>query len=406
MTTSAQETDTDPNTVSATSAADTPPPAAAPQAEAVIDLDAVAHNVRILREHAGDAAVMAVVKADAYNHGAVPVARAALAAGARELGVTTLAEGIELKNAGITAPVLSWLHTADSDYAPAIALGVEVGLSSPRHLAAVVAAAREVGTPATVTIKVDTGLNRNGVSREEWTDFLKDLARVEAEGAVRFKGVFSHLAHADEPHHPAIDDQRERFTGALADAKRIGLAPEAAHLSNSAATLTRADLQFDMVRPGIAIYGLSPVPDLGTFGLRPVMTFRSRVALVKKVAAGEGVSYGHTWVAPHDTTVALLPVGYADGIPRALGGRFDVRLGDDRRPGIGRVCMDQVVVDLGPDGAGVQEGDTAVFFGNGEHGEPHAQEWADALDTIHYEVVTSVRGRTVRTYVGGPGGRS
>lgn len=407
MTTTAQEPDTEPTTTSATPA-DTPPRAAAPQAEAVIDLDAVAHNVAVLREHAGEAAVMAVVKADAYNHGAVPVARAAVAAGVHELGVTTLGEGIELKRAGITVPVLSWLHTADSDYAPAIAAGVELGLSSPRHLAAVVAAAREVGTAATVTIKVDTGLNRNGVSREEWGDLLKDLARAEAEGAVRFKGVFSHLAHADEPHHPVIDEQRERFTGALADAARMGLVPEAAHLSNSAATLTRADLRFDMVRPGIALYGLSPVPDLGTFGLQPVMTFRSRVALVKKVAAGEGVSYGHTWIAPHDTTVALLPVGYADGIPRALGGRFDVWLGDDRRPGIGRVCMDQLVVDLGPDGAGVREGDTAVFFGaggDGERGVPHAQEWADKLDTIHYEVVTSVRGRTVRTYVGGPGGR-
>lgn len=403
MTTTPQESDTDPTTTSATPA-DTSPPA--PQAEAVIDLDAVAHNVAVLREHAGEAAVMAVVKADAYNHGAVPVARAALAAGVRELGVTTLGEALELKQAGITAPVLSWLHTADADYAPAVAAGVELGVSSPRHLAAVAAAAREVGTPATVTVKVDTGLNRNGVSREEWADFLKDLARVEAEGAVRFKGVFSHLAHADEPHHPVIDDQRDRFMGALADAKRLGLAPEAAHLSNSAATLTRPDLRFDMVRPGIAIYGLSPVPDLGTFGLRPVMTFRSRVALVKKVAAGDGVSYGHTWIAPHDTTVALLPVGYADGIPRAMGGRFDVWLGDDRRPGIGRVCMDQVVVDLGPDGAGVREGDTAVFFGDGEQGVPHAQEWADALDTIHYEVVTSVRGRTVRTYVGGPGGQS
>lgn len=403
MTTTPQESDTDPTTTSAAPADISPP---APQAEAVIDLDAVAHNVAVLREHAGEAAVMAVVKADAYNHGAVPVARAALAAGVRELGVTTLGEALELKQAGITAPVLSWLHTADADYAPAVAAGVELGVSSPRHLAAVAAAAREVGTPATVTVKVDTGLNRNGVSREEWADFLKDLARVEAEGAVRFKGVFSHLAHADEPHHPVIDDQRDRFMGALADAKRLGLAPEAAHLSNSAATLTRPDLRFDMVRPGIAIYGLSPVPDLGTFGLRPVMTFRSRVALVKKVAAGDGVSYGHTWIAPHDTTVALLPVGYADGIPRAMGGRFDVWLGDDRRPGIGRVCMDQVVVDLGPDGAGVREGDTAVFFGDGEQGVPHAQEWADALDTIHYEVVTSVRGRTVRTYVGGPGGQS
>nr|WP_241665883.1 alanine racemase [Prescottella subtropica] len=374
----------------------------------MIDLDAVAHNVAILREHAGAAAVMAVVKADAYNHGAVPVGRAALAAGARELGVTTLGEGVELKQAGITAPVLSWLHTADSDYVPALAAGVELGLSSPRHLRAVVDAARQVGVPATVTIKVDTGLNRNGVSRDEWPDFLKDIARAEAEGAVRFKGVFSHLAHADEPHHPVIDTQRDRLVEAVSDARRLGLVPQAVHLSNSAATLTRPDLRFDMVRPGIALYGLSPVPEAGTFGLRPVMTFRSRVALVKKVAAGDGVSYGHTWVAPHDTTVALLPVGYADGLPRALSGRFDVWLGDDRRPGIGRVCMDQVVVDLGPDGAGVREGDVAVFFGDGQPGRgvPHVQEWADMLDTIHYEVVTSVRGRTVRTYVGGPGGRS
>lgn len=401
MTTTAQESDTAPTGTNA-AAPDAPP--SAPQAEAVIDLDAVAHNIGILREHAGDAAVMAVVKADAYNHGAVPVARAALAAGARELGVTTLAEGIALKQAGITAPVLSWLHTADADYRPAIAAGVELGVSSPRHLRAVAAAAREAGTAATVTIKVDTGLNRNGVSRDEWPDFLKDLAAVEAEGAVRFKGVFSHLAHADEPHHPVIDRQRDRLVEAVADATRLGLVPDAVHVSNSAATLTRPDLRFDMVRPGIAIYGLSPVPDQGTFGLRPVMTFRSRVALVKKVAAGDGVSYGHTWVAARDTTVALLPVGYADGIPRALSGRFEVWLGDDRRPGIGRVCMDQLVVDLGPDGAGVREGDTAVFFGAGD--APHAQEWADALGTIHYEVVTAVRGRTVRTYVGGPGGGS
>ncbi len=173
------------------------------------------------------------------------------------------------------------------------------------------------------------------------------------------------------------------------------------HLSNSAATLTRPDLRFDMVRPGIAIYGLSPVPELGQFGLRPAMTLRSRVALVKKVAAGEGVSYGHQWVAPRDTTVALLPFGYADGLPRSLSGRFEVQLGAERRPGIGRVCMDQVVVDLGPDGGGVREGDTAVFFGNGDLGEPIAQAWADELDTIHYEVVTGVRGRTVRSYVGG-----
>lgn len=370
-----------------------------------MDLDAIAHNVRLVCERSGDAAVMAVVKADAYNHGAVPVARVALAAGARELGVTTLAEGMELRRAGIDAPVLSWLHTVDADFASAIACGVELGVSSSRHLAAIVAAARAVGTTAIVTVKVDTGLNRNGVARADWPDFLTDLARAQAEGAVRLRGVFTHLAHADEVQHPEIDSQRDRFTEAIADLRRHGLPPEVAHLSNSAATLTRPDLRFDMVRPGIALYGLSPVPELGGFGLRPAMTLRSRVALVKKVKAGEGVSYGHQWVAPIDTTVALLPIGYADGIRRNLSGKFEVQLGGQRRPGIGRVCMDQVVVDLGPDGGGVREGDTAIFFGNGDHGEPNAQDWADVLDTIHYEVVTGVGGRTVRSYIGdGRGG--
>ncbi|MCZ4554823.1 alanine racemase [Rhodococcus maanshanensis] len=372
----------------------------APQAEALIDLDAIAHNVRLLCEHAGDAAVMAVVKADAYNHGAAAVARTALASGAAELGVTTVEEALELRAAGIDAPILSWLHTPDTDFTAAIAAGIELSVSSPRHLGSVVAAARALGSTATVTLKVDTGLGRNGVSPFELEDTLRDLARAEAEGAVRLRGMFSHLAHADEPHHPMIDTQAARLEHAVADARRVGLRPELVHLANSAAVLTRPDLRFDMVRPGIAIYGLSPVPELGGFGLRPAMTLRARVALVKKIAAGEGVSYGHTWIAPRDTTVALLPVGYADGIPRALGGRFEVQIGGRRHPQIGRVCMDQVVVDLGPDPAGIAEGDVAVLFGSGDDGEPVAQDWADALDTIHYEVVTGVRGRIVRGFTG------
>ncbi|MFC9790617.1 alanine racemase [Rhodococcus sp. NPDC127528] len=373
----------------------------APQAEALVDLDAVAHNVRLLREHAGGAAVMAVVKADAYNHGAVEVARTALAAGATELGVTTIDEALDLRAAGIEAPVLSWLHTPDADFAAAIAAGVELAVSSPRHLSAVVSAARELGTTAQVTMKVDTGLNRNGVSPTELAALLDGLARAEAEGAIRFRGVFSHLAHADQPHHPVIDLQVEALRHAVAEAARRGLKADRVHLSNSAATLTRPDLRFDMVRPGIALYGLSPVPELGQFGLRPAMVLRARVALVKKVAAGGGVSYGHTWIAPRDTTVALLPVGYADGIPRAIGGRFEVQIGSRRYPQIGRVCMDQVVVDLGADPGPVAEGDVAILFGPGDSGEPVAQDWADALDTIHYEVVTGVRGRVVRTYTGG-----
>lgn len=373
-----------------------------PRAEAVVDLGAIAHNVGVLRELAGPAGVMAVVKADGYGHGAVATARTALAAGAVELGVATVDEALELRAAGITAPVLSWLHTTDENFAAALTADVQVGVSSQRHLDAVLAATRATGRTAVVSLKVDTGLNRNGVSAAELDDTLVALATARAEGSVHLRGVFSHLARADEPTHPVVDVQVARLREVLDTAARHGLVPEVVHLANSAATLTRPDLRFDLVRPGIAVYGLSPVPELGDLGLRPAMTLRARVALVKRVTAGQGVSYGHIWTAPEDTTVALLPVGYADGVPRGLSNRFDVLLGGVRRSVVGRVCMDQVLVDCGPDGGGVTEGDTAVLFGPGVDGEPRAQDWADTLETIHYEVVTGVRGRVVRTYVGGP----
>ncbi|MGQ4618013.1 alanine racemase [Nocardia sp. R7R-8] len=366
------------------------------QVETVIDLDAIAHNVRILREHAGDAAVMAVVKADGYNHGAIEVGRAALAAGAAELGVTTVGEAVQLRAAGITAPILCWLHSTDTHFAAAVAADVEIGISSAAHLRAVEAAARDLDRPATVTLKVDTGLNRNGVSPVVYPEVLTALRALVDEGVVRFRAIFSHLAHADEPAHRNNDAQRARFLDAIATAKEHGLEPELVHIANSAATLTRPDLAFDLVRPGIAMYGLSPIPD-DDFGLRPAMTFQARVALVKRVAAGEGVSYGHQWIAPHDTTVALIPAGYADGVFRPLSGRFGVWLGGALRKNVGRVCMDQFVVDLGDNAAGVQEGDTAILFG----ARPHAQDWADLLDTIHYEVVCAPRGRVTRRYVGG-----
>jgi len=383
----------------------TPPRVTAPRAEALVDLAAVAHNVEVLVQHAGSAAVMAVVKADGYGHGAVAVARAALAVGASELGVATLEEALQLRHAGITAPVLSWLHTADEDFAPAVAADVGLAVSSPRHLAGVLAGAAAVGRTAVVSVKVDTGLNRNGVSPSELPQLLTALARAQAENALQLRGVFSHLARADEPTHPVVDTQVVRLREVLEQARRAGLVPDVVHLANSAATLTRPDLNFDLVRPGVAVYGLSPVPALGDLGLRPAMTLRARVALLKPVAAGASVSYGHVWTAPHDTTVALLPLGYADGVPRGLSTRFEVWLGGRRRPVVGRVCMDQVVVDCGPGGGGVAEGDTAVLFGPGRDGEPLAQEWADTLGTIHYEVVTGVRGRVRRTYVGTAGQR-
>ncbi|ORW22792.1 alanine racemase [Mycobacterium palustre] len=367
-------------------------------AEAVVDLGAIAHNVRLLREHAGAAQVMAVVKADGYGHGATAVARTALAAGAAELGVATVDEALALRADGITAPVLAWLHPPGLDFAPALLAGVELGVSSVRQLDEVADAARRTGRTATVTVKVDTGLNRNGVAPAHYPAMLSALRAAVADGAIRLRGLMSHMVHADQPESPVNNLQAQRFSEALARARDEGLRFEVAHLANSSTTMSRPDLAFDLVRPGIAVYGLSPVPQRGDMGLIPAMTVKCAVALVKPVRAGEGVSYGHTWIAERDTNVALLPIGYADGVFRSLGGRLDVLINGRRRPGVGRICMDQFVVDLGPDPVDVAEGDEAILFGPGTGGEPTAQDWADLLGTIHYEVVTSPRGRVTRTY--------
>ena len=366
---------------------------------AVVDLGAIAHNVGVLAEHAGSAQLMAVVKADGYGHGAVPVARAALAAGAAELGVATVDEALTLRAGGITAPVLAWLHRPGTDFAPALNADVQIAVSSLRQLAELLDAVRRTGRTATVTVKADTGMNRNGVGPGDYPALITALGRAAAEGAIRLRGLMSHLACADEPGHPANTAQARRFAALRAQAAAQGVNFEVAHLANSAAAMTRPDLACDMVRPGIAVYGLAPVPDRGDLGLVPAMTLKSVVVLVRSVAAGDAVSYGGTWVAGRDTTVALLPIGYADGVPRALSGRFQVLINGRCRPSVGRVCMDQFVVDLGPGPADVAEGDEAVLFGPGRRGEPTAQDWADALGTIHYEVVTGLHGRVGRAYL-------
>nr|WP_179968403.1 alanine racemase [Mycolicibacterium helvum] len=369
-----------------------------PGAEALVDLGAIAHNVRVLREHAGSAQVMAVVKANAYGHGAVPAGRAAVAAGAAALGVATIDEAVALRDGGITAPVLAWLHPPGTDFAPALAADVQVAVSSARQIAELLDAVARTGRTAEVTIKVDTGLNRNGVSLADYPALLTELQRAVAADAIRLRGIMSHLINGDVPDDPLNDLQAQRFTGVIAEARRRGIEFEVAHLSNSPSAMTRPDLGFDMVRPGIAVYGLSPIPERGDMGLRPAMTLKCAVTMVKPVKAGDGVSYGHTWIAQRDTNLALLPIGYADGLHRPLGGRIDVLINGRLRRSVGRVCMDQFVVDLGPGAPDVVEGDEAILFGPGTSGEPTAQDWADLLGTIHYEVVTSPRGRVVRTY--------
>lgn len=361
---------------------------------AFIDLDAAAHNVRAIAARS-TAPIMAVLKADAYGHGAPQVARAVLAAGVTEIGVTTIDEALTLREAGIDAPLLSWLST--SGYDRAIDADVRLGVSSPRQLAAVVDDAGKVGRRATVHVKVDTGLGRNGVAPHEWRAMIDALVAAERDARVRVQGVFTHLAYADLPDHPFLDTQGERLAGAAADLRAAGLTPTRVHAANSAATLTRPDLHFDLVRPGIAVFGGAPVAGRD-FGLRPVMTLAAPVILVKPLSAGQGVSYGHIWHAPHDTVIGLIPAGYADGVRRNLSGRFEVCIGGRRFPNVGRVCMDQFVVDLGPDGGGVREGDTAVLFGAGG---PAAGDWAATIGTIDYEILTGVHGRARRSYLGG-----
>ncbi|HMS74303.1 alanine racemase [Gordonia sp. (in: high G+C Gram-positive bacteria)] len=367
---------------------------------ATIDLDALAHNIGVLRETSGTG-VIAVVKADAYGHGAVPVARAALAAGAEELGVAHVTEALALRQAGIDAHITSWLHTPSTDFAAAVAADIDIAVSSPRQLAAVVDAAREAGITATATVKVDTGLNRSGVAVDEWDSMAVALAKAHAEESIMLRAIMTHLVRGDEPDHPLNSQQADSLDAAAADLARLGAPPQIMHLANSPAALVRPDLSRDLVRPGIALYGRTPLPGRGDFGLIPVMTLTGEISLVKRVARGQGVSYSHTWVAPQDTVVAVVPAGYADGVPRTLSGRFEVLVNGRRFPAVGRVCMDQFVIDLGPDGGGVAEGDLAELFGRGHAGGSTAADWADATDTIDYEILSAIRGRTVRRYVGG-----
>jgi alanine racemase len=365
-----------------------------PRAEVVVDLDAIRHNVTLLAARASGAATMAVVKADGYGHGALPVARAALEAGATWLGSCSLGEALDLRDGGVTARIMSWLDVPETDLAPGIEAGVDLSASSVRELTAIADGARKTGMPARVHLKIDTGLSRNGCQPHDWPDLVDAAAKAQAGGHVEVVAVWSHLACADEPGHPATDRQAARFGAAYDIAVDAGLNP-LRHIANSAATLDRPDLHFDMVRVGIAMYGLNPMPYQEN--LRPAMTFRSSVALTKRIPKGESVSYGHTWTATEDTNLALVPVGYADGVSRALSNRMDVLLAGRRRPVVGRVCMDQIIVDCGDDE--VEEGEEVVLFGDGARGEPTATEWANTLGTIDYEVVTGMyRPRVVRSY--------
>ena len=364
-----------------------------------VDLDAIRYNVGLLRAAtAPTAELMAVVKADGYGHGAVPVARACLEAGADWLGVCTLDEALHLRAAGITAPVLAWLFSPGAPLHLGVAADIDLSAASLGGLAELVAAARTAGRAARLHLKIDTGLSRGGATTADWPALVDAAAKAAADGTVEVVGVWSHFVYADSPGHPTIDAQLRLFAEALDIAAGSGITPRYRHIANSAATLTRPDAHFDLVRPGIAVYGLTPIPERAAeFGLRPAMTVRARVMLTKRVPAEQGVSYGHTYHTGGETTIAVVPFGYADGIPRAGGNRAPLLLAGQVRPIAGRVCMDQVMVDCGD--ADVAAGDIAVLFGPGTHGEPTADDWAQACDTINYEIVTRMgSARVARVY--------
>ncbi|MFD3724315.1 alanine racemase [Streptomyces sp. NPDC058671] len=373
------------------------------RARAEIDLGALRANVRTLRARVGPhVRVMAVVKADAYGHGAVRCARAALEAGADWLGTATPQEALALRAAGITGvPLMCWLWAPGDPWDRGIEAGLDMSVSGMWALAEVVEAARRTGGTARVQLKADTGLGRNGCQPADWPELVEAALKAEADGLVRVTGLWSHLACADEPRHPSIAAQLDVFRSMLDLAERAGVVPEVRHIANSAAALTLPEAHFDMVRPGIAVYGISPSPDLGTaagLGLRPVMSLKGSVALVKRVPAGHGVGYGHHYVTEAETTLGLVPLGYADGVPRHASGRGPVLVGGTVRRVAGRVAMDQFVVDLGGEEPGA--GAEAVLFGPGDRGEPTAEDWAVAADTIAYEIVTRIGARVPRVYLG------
>ena len=371
------------------------------RAEVVVDLDAIAANTAVLRERVARP-LMAVVKADGYGHGLVPAARAVLAGGADFLGVAVLEEALALRAAGITAPLLAWLHGPGTDYAAALTSDVEVSVNADWALEEVLAAARTTGRTARVHLKADTGLSRAGATPAEWPGLVAAAARAQSDGEIEVVGLWSHMIYADAPTHPSIAAQVAVFEEAVAIARGAGLTDARLHLANSAATIALPGTWYDFVRPGVALYGLDPLGgDPAAHGLRPAMTVQAAVALAKRVPSGSGVSYGHTYVTERETTLALVPVGYADGVPRAAGNRAPVLAAGAQRTIAGRVCMDQFVLDVGD--AAVAPGDVVVLWGPGDRGEPTAQQWADAVDTIHYELVTRVGGRFSRRYVGTAG---
>ncbi len=371
-----------------------------PQRAALIDTSAITANVRALRGVASGAKLLAVLKADGYGHGIVQAARAALDGGADYLGTAVLEEAFAVREAGITAPLFSWLAAPGSPYARAIGLDIDLAAYSVGQLEEIAAAGEEAGKVPRIHLKIDTGMWRGGSTLEDWPGLCAAALELERAGKIRAVGIWSHLACADEPEHPSVAAQLEVFTEAIGIARGLGLDPELCHIANSAATLATPAAHFDMVRTGIAVYGVNPLPQElrgGSPALRPAMTLCAAIVQTKRAPAGAGISYGHTELTETETTLAVVPLGYADGVFRSASSLGPVQVAGGRYRVLGRVCMDQFVIDVADDD--VVPGDRAVLFGPGDGGEPHVEAWAEASGTIPYEILTRVGSRVPRIYL-------
>lgn len=373
-----------------------------------VDLAAIAKNLAVIKAFAGDVLVMTVVKADAYGHGLIPVAQTAVQAGADWLATAQLAEALAIRAAGIPTPLLCWLYAPTVDLVPAIEADIDLGVSTQWALNAVVEAAISTGRQANIHLKVDTGLGRNGAfslgpGPTDFAALAQSAAHAQQAGQINVRGIFSHFAAADDPSHPSVAAQHEAFVDAVDLAESAGLRVEIRHMANSAAAFELPSARWDMVRVGLALYGLSPAPDLhssGEYGLTPAMRVMALVSNVKRVPAGQGVSYGHSYTCANETTLINVPMGYGDGVPRHASNQAEVGIAGQRHVIAGRVCMDQIVIDVGD--LEVKSGDAVVLFGPGDDGEPTAQDWAQAVDTISYEIVTRIGPHLPRVYLPNP----
>lgn len=377
-----------------------PGPLRGRRALATVDLGAVAGNIARLRRSVGDRQLMAVVKADAYGHGVAAVAPAARAAGADWLGVALPAEAVALRRAGDTGPLMAWLFAPGDDLVDAVDLDVDLSASAPWAVARVVDAARAAGRRARLHLKIDTGLGRSGAAVRAWPDLVVAALAAERSGHVEVVGIWSHLACGDEPDLVVTRQQCAVFDEALATARKLGVQPPLRHIAASGAALLDAATHYDMVRCGIAVYGLAPGPGMGTsadLGLVPAMSVAASVAGIKRVPAGQGVSYGLTYRTERPTTLALIPVGYADGVPRTGSGRLPVAVNGRTFPVAGRIAMDQFVIDVGDHD--VAPGDPVLLFGADPALGPTADDWAAACGTINYEIVTRLGDRIGRQHL-------